>query len=347
MRYSKVYLESMGYELAPVVVTSQEIEQRLAPLYEKINISQGQLETWTGISERRWWEPGYPLSQGAIAAARKALASSNVKPKDIDILIYASVGREAHEPATACKVADALGISKDAFIYDLSNACLAAINGIVDIANHIELGNCRAGMVVSCESAREINEITIKRMLENGTMEYLIKSMTTLTGGSGASAILLTDGSFSNSAKHKLIGGVSCTAPEFHDLCQWGMEPLGDGHFKEVMRTDAIGVLKNGVKLGKRTWNNFLDTVGWKKDDVDKTICHQVAEKNQEIMLKTMGIPREKDFITYPFLGNMGTVALPTTAAIADERGFLQRGDNVFFGGIGSGLNCMMLGWKW
>ena len=35
------------------------------------------------------------------------------------------------------------------------------------------------------------------------------------------------------------------------------------------------------------------------------------------------------------------------TAAIADQRKFLKRGDRVGFLGIGSGLNCMMIGWEW
>ena len=48
-----------------------------------------------------------------------------------------------------------------------------------------------------------------------------------------------------------------------------------------------------------------------------------------------------------PFLGNIGTVSLPITAAIASERGFLKQGDWVGFLGIGSGLNCMMLGIHW
>jgi 3-oxoacyl-[acyl-carrier-protein] synthase-3 len=46
-------------------------------------------------------------------------------------------------------------------------------------------------------------------------------------------------------------------------------------------------------------------------------------------------------------LGNIGTVSLPLTAALADERGFLEKGDKVGFLGIGSGLNCLMLGWEW
>ena len=35
------------------------------------------------------------------------------------------------------------------------------------------------------------------------------------------------------------------------------------------------------------------------------------------------------------------------TAAIADERGVLKPGQRVAFLGIGSGLNCMMMGVEW
>ena len=63
-----------------MVVTSAELEARLEPLYRALHIAPGQLQALTGIRERRWWEPGYPLSQGAIAAAKKALAATGVSP---------------------------------------------------------------------------------------------------------------------------------------------------------------------------------------------------------------------------------------------------------------------------
>ena len=72
MRYSRVYLESIGYELAPVVVSTAELERRLEPMYRSLNIAQGQLETLTGINERRWWNKDFPVSQGAAMAAKKA-----------------------------------------------------------------------------------------------------------------------------------------------------------------------------------------------------------------------------------------------------------------------------------
>src|SRR5215212_9069814 len=216
MKYTRVFIDAIGYELPPVVVTSTELEARLRSVYQALRIPQGQLEALTGISERRWWEPGYPLSQGAIAAARKALAAGNVKPQDVQVLIYAAVCREQFEPATACRVAAALGINREAAVYDLSNACLGVLNGIVDVANRIELGQVRAGLVVSCETAREINDTIIEDLLRCRSLEVFKTSLATLTGGSGAVAVLVTDGSFSKE-RRRLLGGTNLAAPQHHN----------------------------------------------------------------------------------------------------------------------------------
>lgn len=346
MRYTKVTLESLGYELAPVVVTSDELEERLQPLYESRRMSPGQLEALTGIGERRWWEEGYPLSQGAAEAGRKALAASSVSANDIGTIIYAGVNRENFEPSTACHVAADLGIRGAMSVYDISNACLGVLSGIIDVANQIELGQIRAGLVVSCETAREINDIMIERMLEDTSMEMFSRSMATLTGGSGAAAVLLTDGSF-GVAGHRLEGGVTLAAPEHHGLCTWGLAGEDGSNVRQLMVTDAVSVLKYGVALGEETWKSFLNEMEWSGDQIDKVICHQVGQANRDIILKTIGVSVDKDFSSYPYLGNMGTVSVPLTAALADEREFLESGDRVAFLGIGSGLNCMMLGFEW
>src|SRR5207253_2907735 len=66
----------------------------------------------------------------------------------------------------------------------------------------------------------------IERMLAAKSMEVFKSSLATLTGGSGAVAVLLTDGSFAAGRQHQLLGGVTQAAPEFHGLCRWGMESL-------------------------------------------------------------------------------------------------------------------------
>lgn len=418
MKYTRVFIDAIGYELPPVVVTTAELEARLRPVYDTLHMPEGQLEALTGIVERRWWEPGYSVTKGATAAAHKALEGSGVRPSDVDVLIYAGVCREQFEPATACRVAANLGISPGAAVYDLSNACLGVLNGMLDIANRIELGQIRAGLVVSCETAREINEIVIDRLLATRSMDLFRDSLATLTGGSGAVAVLLTDGSFALSGRRRLRGGVTQSAPEHHGLCRWGMEkvlprvlqpipaqspaalaekleetilqtlhqkigavlPAGmagkleslvigalrqniegilpaavsnrleavlPAAFTQFMTTDSISVLKHGVTLGLRTWNAFLEGLGWMSDQVDKVICHQVGVGHRDAILKTLDIPPEKDFCTYEHLGNIGTVSLPLTAALAEEREFLRPGHRVGFLGIGSGLNCLMLGIEW
>jgi 3-oxoacyl-[acyl-carrier-protein] synthase-3 len=178
-------------------------------------------------------------------------------------------------------------------------------------------------------------------------MERFAVSLATLTGGSGAVAVLLTDGSFAPAGRHRLLGGVTRAAPEHHGLCLWGVSPDGSGRFIQSMTTDAVNVMKYGVELGRRTWEAFLPELGWTPAQVDRVVCHQVGSAHQATILQTLGIPPEKDFTTFEFLGNMGTVSLPLTAALAAEREILEPGDRVAFLGIGSGLNCLMLGVEW
>ena len=83
MLYSKVNIDSFGYELAPDVVTSDDIEKRLAPLYKTLHLKKGQLESLTGVYERRFWAPGYKMHKGAIKAGEKAIESSGISKDSI------------------------------------------------------------------------------------------------------------------------------------------------------------------------------------------------------------------------------------------------------------------------
>ncbi len=346
MRYNKVKLASIGYELAPNVVTSSELEEDLAPLYEAYNLRRGQLERLTGVTERRFWEPGLPIWVPAAKAGKKALDQSNVSPSDIGIFIYAGVCRDNLEPATACAAADNLGVGPAAEVFDVSSACLGVLSGMVRVSNAIELGQTRAGLVVACESAREIVEVTIKRLLDNPDPVKFKKSLATMTGGSGAVGVLLTDDSFGKEG-HRLLGGVARSAPSFHHLCRWGPATGVSANAPMEMETDAAAVLEHGVKLGAETWREFKTLLDWNENAPDRIVCHQVGSWHRNAILKAFEFPSDGDYVTFSHLGNIGTASLPMTAAMADERGFLQAGHRVGFCGIGSGLNCLFLGLDW
>lgn len=346
MRYTNVNIAGFGYELPPNVVTSDDLEKRLEPVYAALRLQKGQLEAITGIRERRLWDPGYPMSRGAATAGQKALKKAGISSSNLGMLIYGGVCRDNLEPATACAVADELGIGPNCQIFDISNACLGVLNGMVQAANAIELGQIEAAMIVSCESAREIIDLTIDRLNRTRDMEVLKKTIATLTGGSGAVAVVLTALGRSTEV-HRMLGGAALSAAEHHRLCVWsshGEFATNNGH---MLETDSVGVLKHGVTLGRETFRVFRQNLNLSADHPDKIICHQVGASHQRSILEALGIPAEKDFTTFQYLGNIGTVSLPITAAISAERGFLQADDVVGLLGIGSGLNCLMLGVKW
>ena len=345
MQYSRVTIESIGYELAPNVITSAALEDRLAPVYDALRLPPGQIEALTGVRERRFWDAGQRMADGAARAGRKALAAAGVRPDEIGMLVYGGVCRDNLEPATACATAAALGISGQTAVHDTCNACLGVMNAVFQVANAIELGQIRAGMVVSCESARQIVDLTIERMLRDKSMEMFTMSMATMTGGSGAIGIVLTDTPRSAGA-HRLLGGVVGAAPQHHALSRWGPDTGIPAGGPVVMETDAVATLRHGVVLGSETFQAFVAELGW-PEGPDRVICHQVGAPHRTAVLSAMGIPLERDFSTFEYLGNIGTVSVPITAAIADERGFFERGQRVGFFGIGSGLNCLLLGLEW
>ena len=116
---------------------------------------------------------------------------------------------------------------------------------------------------------------------------------------------------------------------------------------RPLMATDAETLLERGVAVGRDTFAMLQRTTGWDSGRLDRTVCHQVGAAHRRRMLEVLGIPAERDHVTFPWLGNTGSAALPVTLADAATRGVLQPGDRLGLLGIGSGINCIMLGVEW
>lgn len=344
MRFSRVCLEAIGYHLPEEEVSSLELEHQLAPLYERLNFAPGGLQSLTGIHSRRFWPVGTSMAEVATVAARRALDQSGVAVEDLGVVIYAGVCRDNLEPATACAVANNLGVAGDVEVYDLSNACLGTLSGLLDVACRIELGFIKAGLIVAAESARTIVESTVAKLNQSLSMPVYRLSVATLTGGSGAVALVLTHEAFSDTHRY-VAGGVVKAAPRHHRDCRWGPPHGLLGDVANIMETDAQAVLASGVELGRATWHELQRELSWTQ--VDRVIGHQVGDRHRKAILNALGLTEEMDYNSYKYLGNMGTVSVPLTAALAEEAGMIQSGDRVALLGIGSGLNCAMIGVVW
>jgi 3-oxoacyl-[acyl-carrier-protein] synthase-3 len=349
MLYRHVCIESLGYELPSNIVTTLSLEERLAPVYERLNLSLGRLEMMTGIRERRLWDRETPPSKTSAIAAEKAIANAKLDRNDIECLLHTSLSRDFLEPATALLVYDSLGLPPSATVFDISNACLGFINGVVALANMIELRQVKAGIVVASESSRQITETTIGEILNdpNMTKERLKLSLASLTLGSGAVAAILVHSSLSKRG-HRLIGGIIRNASKHNGLCRIG----NDTYFFEpdahpTMATNSEGVLKNGLKLADETWKALKKELAWHNSDVNRVFTHQVTAIHNSALFETLKLDRSKGFASVEYLGNIGTVSLPLTFALAVEANCLNTGDKIALLGIGSGLSCIMLGVIW
>ena len=145
--------------------------------------------------------------------------------------------------------------------------------------------------------------------------------------------------------KHKLLGGVSFAETKFNHLCRGNVD-VGS-LLAPLMETDSEKLMLEGCRLAGRTWNRTREVLGWKNGDVNRVFCHQVGKGHRKLMYENVGLDIEKDFSTLEFLGNTGSASLPVTLAMGVEKDALAKGDKAALLGIGSGLNCLMMGVEW
>lgn len=335
-----ITVESLAYAEPPDVVSSQDIESRLAPVYERLKLPTGRLELMTGILERRFWPKGTLPSQASAAAAEKVLKASGFMKDQIDVLIHCGVCRDHLEPATASSVHRLLGLAQSCQTFDLSNACLGMLNGFLVAGSMIRSGMAKCAMVVSGENGRPLLERTIRTLLESNLSRREIKPyFANLTIGAGACAAILCSADFVAEENMIRLGrGVVMSNSSASELCQ------GDSTGDELaMMTDSEALLEAGVTLAKKTWSGFSDETGWTTDTPDHVICHQVGRRHQRALFEALGLDLKKDYSSYESWGNVGSVSLPLTLAKAKESGALQKNQKAALLGIGSGLVCMML----
>ena len=349
MRFKNVYIEALACHLPDNIVTSDDIEKRLAPVYDRLKLPYGRLEMMTGIKERRFWNPGTSPSQVSSIAGKLAIVNSGINQEDIGCLINASVCRDFLEPATAALVHHNLGLPKNTLVYDISNACLGVLNGMINIANMIELGQIQAGLVVAGENGGPLVDSTIASLLNNPslTRSEIKASFASLTIASAAVGVVLVHKDLTQN-KHRLLGGYSQAASQFNNLCRGNDDSKTQiDNWLPLMKTDAETMMREGCGLAGQTWDHTKNILEWVNDDVNHVFCHQVGHGHRKLLYETLSLGLKKDFSTLEYLGNTGAASLPSTLALGAEKGLLESGDRIALLGIGSGLNSLMLGVEW
>lgn len=338
MFFTNVAVEAMAYVLPPEIVTSDELEEQLAPIYNRLNLPKGRLELMTGIRERRFW-PADCLPSQASAEAGLALLAKGVPIEGIDLLVHAAVCRDRLEPATASYVHNLMGLVSGTQILDVSNACLGFLNAVLLAGGLIESRQIKRAVIVAGENGRPLVERTVEILNERDLDRQSIKPFfANLTIGAGAVAWSLVHRDLLNGRQVPLLGqGVVETDTSFNHLCE------GDAAEDSLeMQTDSEELLHAGIAVAKGAWVNFSALSGWTTDTPGLIATHQVGRAHTKAVFEAIGLDPAKNFSTFDTLGNCGSVSLPITYAMASEAGRAERGESALLLGIGSGLSCII-----
>lgn len=331
----------MGYVLPTEVLTSIEIEEKLSSTYKALGRSKGSLAQMTGVQERRVWSVHDRPSQFAAQAGRLALDKVGMRSEEIDLLIFTGVCKDFIEPATACIVHKLLNLSDHCVAFDLGNACLGFMSGLMVAASQIELGLIRSALIVTGENAAPLYAETMRRLNEDPTEEYFRSALASFTLGSAAVACVLTRSSEAEKGP-ALLGGMHLVESEHNHLCCGEGGPAAPS-----MRTDTAALMKAGLNLSARNLDQFLALMGWSRQTPNHLFTHQVSERHHQLLFERLALEKHKGTCEVPLLGNTGSAAAPLSLAMAMEKGKIQAGQNVAMLGIGSGLVGLMIGIRW
>lgn len=338
MIFHHVAIEGLAIVEAPHRITSAQLEEWIGPHGEQIGVRPGLIHALTGVVARRFWDPGVMPSEVATLAAERVLTQTGISPEKIGVIINTSVCRDYLEPSVASIVHGRLGLPAHCLNFDVGNACLAFLNGMAIASNMIERGQIDYALIVDGEGSRQIIEATVERLRQGeATEQDLRDDFATLTLGSGAAAMILCRDELATS-NHRFRGGVSQAATEWNHLCR--------GH-ADRMITDASQLLKAGVALARQTWSLATDILGWRQEDLDELIMHQVGSIHMKTFLGELELEQQNACVTYTEYGNIGPAAIPFTLAKARDTGRVVPGDRIALMGIGSGLNCAMMEVVW
>src|SRR5437870_12751262 len=122
----------IGMSVPKRVVTNHE-------LATKMETSHDWIVERSGIEERRWVSDGETGASLATAASKEAIQRAGLEPKDIDLIVYATLSPDYFFPGTAVFVQRNLGI-KDIPCLDIRQQCTGFIYAVSIADQYIRSG---------------------------------------------------------------------------------------------------------------------------------------------------------------------------------------------------------------
>ena len=309
------------------VLTNQELETM-------VETSDEWITTRTGIKERRILKgEGQGTSVIGINAGKQLLEKYDVDPKEIELVICATVTPDMPFPATANIIATDIGAT-NAFSFDMSAACSGFLYALTTGAKFIESGTYKKILVIGADKMSSIIDYSDRTtciifgdgggavLLEPTEEEVGVMDSIHKSDGSGSQYLNMKAGGSRYPASHETVD------KKEHYVFQEG---------STVFKFAVTNMADYAAKIMER---NHLSG-----DDVDWLVPHQANKRIIDATANRMGIDQDKVMMNIEHYGNTTSGTIPLL--LWDYENRLKKGDNLIMAAFGGGFTWGAVYVKW
>jgi len=330
IRKSKI--AGIGYYVPDNVVTNKDLEKLMDTTDEWI-------VTRTGIHERRWVNKRIGTSDLAVKASEKAIKMANLTPKDIDLVIFATLSSDYTFPGSAVQIQDKMGMDTIG-AFDIKAACSAFVYGLSIGDQYIKTGQADNVLVIGAEIQSTGVDISTKG-----------RDMAVLFGdGAGAAVLQPSDGNSEVLSTHihsqgKYLKELWGEIPTSIGMPRLSHEMLDAG--RQFPQMNGREVFRHAVTRFPEVIKEALDKNNLTIDDVSMFIPHQANLRITQSVAKRLGVGMDRMYSNIERYGNTTGASIPIALAEAYQEGKIKKDDIVILAAFGAGFTWASAAIRW
>ena len=287
-----------------------------------------------GIKERRILkEEGKATSDMAAEAVKDLLKKTGTDPKEVRLLIAATITPDMFFPSTANLTSYKSGLV-NAWGFDLSAACSGFLFALETAANFIENRQYKKVIVVGADKMSSIADYTDRT--------------TCPLFGDGAAAVMLEPTAEDTGIIDHMLYSDGCGGKFLHMKAGGSLRPASH----ETVDAREHFVYQEGQAVFKFAVSNMADVSvqmmkkhGLKSEDIAWLVPHQANMRIIEATARRMGIKRSQVMINIEKYGNTTAATIPL--CLWEWEPQLKKGDNIILAAFGGGFTWGSIYVKW
>jgi 3-oxoacyl-[acyl-carrier-protein] synthase-3 len=299
-----------------------------AELAGRVDTSDEWIRSRTGIAQRHIAAAGEQTSDLALAAARQALASAEIRPADVDLIVLATTTPDMVFPSTACILQDKLG-THNGPAFDVQAVCSGFVYalGLADLM--VKSGQARNALVIGAEIYSRILDWSDRR--------------TCVLFGDGAGAVVLVP-----SERPGILSTHLHADGHYRNiLAVPGTVAHGAVSGTPLLTMDGNTVFKFAVKVLAEVAHEALDANELPASAIDWLIPHQANIRIMEATAKKLHLPMERMVSTVEKHANTSAASIPLALDLAVRDGRIRSGQHVMLLGVGGGFTWGSVLLRW